>query len=311
MPCYNPLLAYRNDKKVVFTRPPSTSAWFNQVPFNLPCGKCIGCRLNYAREWALRCVHEAQIHKENGKDNSFITLTYSPENLPHDLSLNKKHFQDFMKRLRQKIKPIKPRYFHSGEYGEKYGRPHYHALIFGYGFPDKDLYKENKKDPRLNWYTSKELKELWPFGFNLIGQLTYESASYTARYILKKVKQDIENTRGDKVPEYCTMSRLPGIGENWYEKYGWSDCHANDRIPINREGKKYYCKPPRYYDELLLNEKKPQFYNPELYEKIKKKRKQNQEPPIVWKGLNGRLKTREEVKILQIERIIKKLENNS
>jgi hypothetical protein len=308
MPCYNPLVAYRaEDKKVVFHRPPVTSAYHVQEPFNLPCGKCIGCRLNYAREWALRCVHEAKMHK----NNSFITLTFNDEHLPKDGSLNVATFQRFMKRLRAGTKIKNLRFFHSGEYGEKYGRPHYHALIFGYDFPDKKIHYKNEKNPSLNLYTSEELLKYWPYGHNMIGNLTYESASYTARYILKKIKQDIDGTRGDKLPEYCTMSRMPGIGEAWYKKYGWTDCHANDRIAINRDGKTFYSRPPRFYDELLNNEKKPEFYNPELYAKIKKQRKENQEPPIIYRGKHGRLKTKEQVKTLQIERILRKLELDS
>ena len=194
MPCYNPLLAYRNDKnEVVINKLPHALDHVTEHVFNLPCGKCIGCRLNYAREWALRCVHEAKMHD----NNSFITLTFNDEHLPKDGSLNVATFQRFMKRLRAGTKK-QLRFFHSGEYGEKYGRPHYHALIFGYDFPDKKIHYKNKKNPSLNLYTSEELLKYWPYGHNMIGNLTYESASYTARYILKKIKQDIDGTRGDK-----------------------------------------------------------------------------------------------------------------
>jgi hypothetical protein len=262
-------------------------------------------------------VHEAKMHK----NNSFITLTFNDEHLPKDGSLNVATFQRFMKRLRAGTKK-QLRFFHSGEYGEKYRRPHYHALIFGYDFPDKKLHYKNKKNPSLNLYTSEELLKYWPYGHNMIGNLTYESASYTARYMLKKINIDMNPNHykvfGDMpddyyelLPEYCTMSRMPGIGENWYKKYGWTDCHANDRIAINRDGKTFYSRPPRFYDELLNNEKKPEFYNPELYAKIKKQRKENQEPPIIYRGKHGRLKTKEQVKTLQIERILRKLELDS
>lgn len=327
MPCYNPLIAYRRyDNKVVINRLPSVEWESNgEHPFNIPCGKCIGCRLNYAREWALRCIHEARTHDHN----SFITLTFNKEHLPKDGSLNVATFQRFMKRLRAGTKKKNLRFFHSGEYGEKFRRPHYHALIFGYDFPDKKLFQKNK-DPALNLYTSQELSKYWPYGFSTIGNLTYESASYTARYILKKIngdmakdhyaiKDDDGKITGYLNPEYCTMSRVPGLGTDWYKEFGWSDCHANDRCAVLRNGKTYYSRPPRFYDDILKSGSRYKgkgktkgcwniFPNPKLFEKIKKKRLEKQDDPIIYKGKHGRLKTKEEVKTLQIEKILRNLE---
>ena len=68
---------------------------YYDMPIQVPCGQCAGRRLDQSKQWALRCVHEAQVHDEN----CFITLTYNNENLPKDGSLNKRDFQLFMKRL--------------------------------------------------------------------------------------------------------------------------------------------------------------------------------------------------------------------
>ena len=153
MTCYRPLLAYKEDGKIVFEKPfPYAKG------FNLPCNQCIGCRLTYSRNWAIRCIHEAQMHKQN----CFITLTFNPESLEGrgKQSVIKRDYQLFMKRLRKKY-GNGIRYFHCGEYGEQHKRPHYHALLFGHDFADKTIWSV-KKDIKL--YVSKELQELWPLG---------------------------------------------------------------------------------------------------------------------------------------------------
>jgi hypothetical protein len=98
----------------------------------LPCGQCIGCRLERSRQWAMRCLHESSLYDRN----AFVTLTYDDEHLPPGGSLNYPDFQRFMKRLRKNSKsPI--RFYMGGEYGESTLRPHFHVCLFGYDFPDK------------------------------------------------------------------------------------------------------------------------------------------------------------------------------
>ena len=270
MPCYRPIDAYRSryknhngKQRITFNRADSAG-----IKITLPCGQCIGCRLERSRQWAIRCTHEAQMHD----DNSFITLTYNDENLPDDGSLKPKHFQDFMKRLRKHYAPKKIRYYHCGEYGELLSRPHYHACLFGLDFVDKKYLKTQKNGTTL--FTSATLEKIWTFGFSTIGTVTFESAAYVARYILKKIngerseqhyKQLSEDTGEltDLHPEYTTMSRKPGLGSTWYETYG-SDIYPNDTVVIN--GRK--MKPPRYYDQ------KYEICDPEAYEKLKTKRKE-------------------------------------
>lgn len=188
--------------------------------------------------------------------NSFITLTFNEENLPSDKSIKKEHLQKFFKRLRKKL-PMQIRYFACGEYGDKSGRPHYHALIFGYDFPDKYLWQRQQSGDYL--YRSPLLEEVWPFGHSLIGEVTFESAAYVSRYVMKKYKGSDEeekqkhyemlDTETGEIfnvqPEFCLMSRRPGLGKTWLEKYK-SD---TDKDYITVRGKKMNY--PKYYDTLI------------------------------------------------------------
>ena len=209
MPCYHPLDAARTAAGIIiFHRNHSNIV----EVLKLPCGQCVGCRLERSRQWAIRCVHEASLYD----DNCFITLTYRDADLPADMSLNLKHFQKFMKRLRKRF-GSGIRFYHCGEYGTLLGRPHYHACIFNFDFPDKKLFTIRDG---INLYTSQALDELWPYGFSTIGSVTFESAAYTARYIMKKINGDAAKDHYEYVnpstgeislrkPEYTTMSRLP------------------------------------------------------------------------------------------------------
>jgi len=201
------------------------------------------------------------------KQNAFITLTYNDANLPTDGSLQLRDFQLFMKRLRKRLGRV--RFYHCGEYGEKFRRPHYHACLFGMDFPDKKLFKIQNKQ-RL--YTSDILSELWPLGFSTTGDVTFESAAYVARYITKKITgasaeahyENINPETGEissLKPEYTTMSRRPGLGASWLEKY-LSDVYPGDFVVIR--GKK--MKPPKYYDSIY------ELTHKEYYESLRRKR---------------------------------------
>lgn len=194
-------------------------------------------------------MHEASLHE----DNCFLTLTYNDENLPDNNSLELRAFQLFIKRLRKRFGP-NIRFFHCGEYGELSGRPHYHAILFNFDFPDKVLYS-CRDNNRL--YSSSICSELWPFGFNTIGDVTFESAAYVARYVLKKqVGKDaasyyerVNPETGEVVKiaaEYATMSRRPGIGRGWYERFK-TDAYPSDFVV--HDGVK--MRPPKVYDRYL------------------------------------------------------------
>lgn len=245
MSCYFPLHAYKAKSKdsskmsIVFRRPDS----WRGVELDLPCGQCIGCRLERSRQWAVRCIHEASLYEEN----SFLTLTYDNVHLPSDGSLCLNDFQLFMKRLRKSIAPKRVRFYHCGEYGEQLGRPHYHALLFGYASPDRKFFSKRGAHPV---YTSESMSRLWPQGFIVEGEVTFDSAAYVARYVMKKVTgSQSEAHYNGKKPEYTTMSRRPGIGAVWYSKYK-SDVFPLDRIVVNG----HISRVPRFYDSLLVKD---------------------------------------------------------
>jgi hypothetical protein len=251
MPCFHPMPAVRmSDGSVKFV---SRNKRGVESTLELPCGQCIGCRLERSRQWAMRCLHESTLYDRN----AFITLTYDDSNLPEGGSLNYADFQKFMKRLRKRIKsPV--RFYMGGEYGENGTiRPHYHACLFGYDFSDKVYFKRTASGEKI--YTSKLLESLWPFGLSSVGNVTFESAAYIARYCVQKVTGDLAKSHYqvitddgvivDRTPEFNHMSLKPGIGARWLEKFQ-TDVFPRDYVVVN--GVK--TKPPKYYDVLFERE---------------------------------------------------------
>lgn len=245
MPCVNPLEGWfsrertqRGKRSVVF----DLKAAFSDLPVSVPCGQCIGCRLEYARTWAIRCMHEASLHNEN----CFVTLTYDDKHLPAGGSLRKADFTNFMKRLRSRFVGQRIRFFQSGEYGSGTLRPHHHCLLFGFDFPDKVSWSDRNG---YKVWTSDILDETWSHGITELGSVTFESAAYCARYVVSKFrgpKEIVEKYYDGLVPEYATMSLKPGIGADWYAKYG-DEVRKFDSVIVN--GKE--MRPPKYYDRLF------------------------------------------------------------
>lgn len=243
MPCYHPLTAYYNGLEVVFGLKKARYNPSGYEQIQLPCGRCIGCRLERSRQWAFRCVAEASQHSEN----CFITLTYAPEHLPKSGTLVKRDLTLFFKRLRKLLgsKPI--RYFACGEYGDLGQRPHYHAIIFGHDFADKEwqVVQSEKGFSRVG--ISPSLNALWPFGFTTVGKCTFESCAYVARYCLKKLlgatPEQLKEHYGERIPEYVVMSRRPGIGAEWIKRY-LTDVYPSDKVIVRG----HECKPPRFFD---------------------------------------------------------------
>ncbi len=229
--------------------------------------------------WAMRIVHESCMHAD-AYGNCWITLTYRSRDectkkqlqkghyVPADYSLNYYHFRDFVKRLRRYF-PQKIRYFHCGEYGEENLRPHYHACLFNVSFEDVIV---EKQEQGITIYSSPTLQNLWPYGFSTIGELNYETAAYTAGYILKKItgNQALDTyLRNDQYgvafwvkPPYITMSLKPGIGEKFYEKY--KEDFYDDTCPV--PGRGIFQKIPRYYESIL------ELQSPSRMDDIKHKR---------------------------------------
>ena len=258
---------------------------FTDTGFLVPCGQCIGCRLERSRQWALRCMHESTLHE----NNLFLTLTYNDENLPLYNSLNLRHTQLFLKKLRFKF-GSGIRFYLAGEYGEQTARPHYHAIMFNFSLPDLKFYAKGKDDHRI--FTSKTLDELWGHGECKVGSVTFQSAAYVARYITKKITgKKAAAHYGNRKPEFATMSRRPGIGAGWYEKYPHetypSDLVVHEGVSI---------RPPKAYDKRLELE------NPKLYAAVRVARVQNAKQHADDQT-RDRLKVREEVKLAQVTQL--------
>lgn len=223
-------------------------------PLKLPCGQCLSCRIDVARQVACRCVHEAQMRAEN----TFITLTYAPEFLPEGGTLVKSDFQKFAKDLRERVfesdsKAGRPRrempILYCGEYGEKRGRPHFHAAIFGYRFPDEDRVEDSYSG--CAQFDSPMLSDVWGKGRTRIGTLNFDSSAYIARYTVKKVTgKDAPEHYGGRTPEFCQYPKRPALGRVWFEQY-YRDVFPRDQIVILRDGVGYPQRPPRYYVKLL------------------------------------------------------------
>lgn len=225
--------------------------------FSLRCGQCIGCRLNRAREWSIRGLHESQLYDVN----SFVTLTYDDMKLWRT-DLVYKDFQAFMRRLRYaRGNKNDVRFYMAGEYGEDFGRPHFHCILFNCGFSDR--YPFGKTPAGCQIYRSPMLERLWPHGFSSVGDVTLESIGYVARYCVKKVTgagaakhyEAVDGFTGEIIqrrPEFNKMSLRPAIGKRWFEQfradiYGVEVQEGRDYVVV--DGAK--LKPPRYYDKLL------------------------------------------------------------
>ena len=318
MPCYHPRQGWRSKKvnesgkrSIVF----NPRYAYMDMPITVPCGQCIGCRLEKSRQWAIRISHEASLYD----DNCFLTLTYNNENLPQDGNLVKKHFTLFIKRLRKKYKNKKIRYFMCGEYGEKLGRPHYHVILFNHDFKDKVYHSGNQGNIL---YRSEELESLWSIskqedskragesrGFCTIGTVTFESAGYVARYCTKKVTglakadhyQRVDKETGriiEKLPEYAQMSKKPAIGKEWFDKF-YLDIYRHDEMSVRCRT----MRPPKFYDS--------------EYEKIDPKRMEILKKIRKDKGINNpendyyRLLTKCELKNIKARKLIRSYENEN
>lgn len=246
-------------------------------------------------------MHEAK----SWQDNSFITLTYDDQHLPKNKTLQYRDWQLFMKRLRRwvernnsavpaglgaktkgnrpesEVKNLKPvekilkpqiRFYMSGEYGDRTQRPHYHAAIFNLKFPDEEYFRKAPSGEKM--YTSQILNRLWGNGVNnTTGELTFESAAYIARYIIKKqngknAKEKYEKTDPEtgeiieRKKEFSQMSRRPGLGNDWLNKYT-ADVYPRGKVVIRG----HEAPPPRYYDKQYKK------MNPTQWEKLRKERR--------------------------------------
>ena len=198
----------------------------NIIP--LPCGKCLACRLNKSKEWAVRCVLESLGHE----NNYFLTLTYDDDHLPSSGALQREDVQKFLKRFRARFGKV--RYFGCGEYGTKNKRPHYHLILFGANITDL-------RHVGNGLYESKIVKEIWPFGFHYLGFVSYASCNYVAQYSTKKVVGDVSD-------EFLMASTDPGIGYDWCKEH-LSKVLEYDAV-FGPFGSSKLAKMPRYFEKM-------------------------------------------------------------
>lgn len=238
-------------------------SWKNGRPaitkyIDIPCGQCIGCRLQRSREWANRLMMELESHDKA----VFVTLTYDNDHLRFFEGVNSvtgelvntaglvlEDLQKFIKDLRNKYRSDRIRYFACGEYGDQSSRPHYHLIIFGYEPPDLNYYKFSQG---YTYFTSNEIAQLWPYGFNVVAQVTWESCAYTARYVVKKLNGDLGQVYEDLniKPPFIIMSTRPGIGYEYYKKH--KEMFRDDQkyyYLSTKNGSIQFSK-PRYFKKL-------------------------------------------------------------
>lgn len=301
MPCTAPIRGVRDRDGVVRLRRGVADARLfgtgKNPELELPCGRCLDCKIKRSGDWAVRAVHEASLHDRN----CFLTLTFSDEGLAlrelqngtHPFDLDVADWQGFAKRLRQELtrqqrrfekqmglpkQPVKGfRFFQVGEYGDEGNRPHYHALIFGQDFTGEgELWKDNKGNPK---WRSSSVEKCWPYGFAELGELTPETINYVCRYVTKKLYgpkaiealERIDSHTGEIVtvrPELATMSRggrskLGGIGSRWIDQW-LEDTFKDDSVII--KGKRTAV--PRYYTKRLEQKDK------DLFEVIRQQREE-------------------------------------
>lgn len=263
MGCYTPLKAVRYDGEIVFgqVKPPSAKSIHDESYTEggsivyLPCGRCIGCRNDLTKDWAVRCYHEAQMHDVS----CVLTLTFDETHLNKKGSLFKPDIQKFLKRVRKKFKK-KFSYLYCGEYGSRFERPHYHIILFGLDFIDKTQFSTSKTGDPL--YNSPTLDCLWGFGHAAIGTFSMSSAMYCASYITKYVPVlERAEIYGERIPEFGHASKKPALGLTWLKKYH-NDILAHDSVIINAQ----FYRIPRYYL------KKIEELYPEKYEFLKIRR---------------------------------------
>lgn len=285
-------LNYRDENGLDIYQSPMYKAYSANLdwqPVTLPCGnKCRHCRLKNSQEKGIRCMHEASFHK----DNVFLTLTYDDAHLPmanaYSLLDTKKTITSysktdpvtFVKDLRAWLSYHRPNTkiltFGCAEYGEKFGRPHFHLIIFGWKPEDLQFLRMSKNDwsPK-KWpvYKSELLKKLWPHGFHEIGTVTYESACYVARYVMKKFSGDQALLHYQPIPHTVPLlperpicvSNKTGIGLSHIKKYT-QEILNNDCVWIKKNGEPRKLPVPRYYNAKLLE------WFPDQYRVIQQKR---------------------------------------
>lgn len=276
--CYHPLKALdlgdhpETGKKILKFLKPSDFQFGvhdgDQRVIDIPCGQCIGCRMDYAREWANRLLLELQDHDQ--KNCFFVTLTYDDQCIKdkclraysdpttgvvegYSLSLCKRDLQLFMKRLRKAVEPARIRFYAVGEYGGQTFRPHYHLILFNLPLPVGDLSFYKKSPLGYDYSNSALISKCWPYGWNVVAPVTWESCCYTARYMLKKQKGKNASVYDDFSLEapFSVCSRKPGIAYSYIERCGDFSKVRSIVVGTDRGSKQF--PPPRYLERIFAD----------------------------------------------------------
>lgn len=298
-----------------------TGLWFDNNKYHdvkftsIPCGKCIGCRLDYSRSWADRGTLELE---SSFQPNAwFLTTTYDNNHLPMEDeiitsdgfsftpwdeeawkgNLEPKHVTDFIRDLRDyfsdKFNYRGIRYMVCGEYGSQSKRPHYHWILYDCPLPIKSFYK-----PRVDWkkdvyWQNHIIEKFWKHGLINICEANWETIAYVARYITKKVNgEDSEYfyAAQGQIKEFFRTSRMPGIGRRYYEEHK-DEIYEKDQISIKTKKGLLHNTPPLYFDKLYANE------NPERMEEIKEARQKKAIENLILKGQNTSLNRWEQLQV--------------
>lgn len=289
MTCYHPIKAFivednGHEKKYHFEPCTTERIVYKGQAISkhimIPCGKCIGCQCDRSREWANRIMLELKYCEKA----CFITLTYNDDYVPtseyvtddgeilESKTLRKEQLQKFFKRLRKQIAPTKVRYFACGEYGSQHQRPHYHVILFGYDFPDKEI-MATTKEGYIQW-RSPLLERIWTdpvthesLGYSMICEVNWNTAAYVSRYCLKKSdrKHNIYYQAFNVEPEFLTMSRRPGIGRQYYDEHK-EELYITQKITLANNNGGFTASLPKYYDRLYESE------HPDEMKEIKERR---------------------------------------
>lgn len=288
MSCYHPLIGVPtgdltvNGKPEYKIRSSSLSADFQlELDFNpdhiiVPCGHCLGCRLDYSRRWADRMMLE--LDSVNGRA-CFLTLTYDNLHIkwshlddcdnPLFGTLDKRDCQLFLKRLRKYFTDLHIRFFLAGEYGEHTLRPHYHLIVFGLAPDDfPDLLPDGKNEFGQPYFKSQKLNDIWQNGRCVIAGVNWQTCAYVARYVTKKLSGpwSIDYAVRNVIPEFSLMSRKPGIGKPYLDAH--PDCLDLANINLSTPDGGLKIMIPKYFlKELELTD-------PERYDSIMESRKQ-------------------------------------
>lgn len=288
MSCYHPMVGLytgrrtgngKKEFRIACNIDPPTALRMYPGSVVIPCGHCIGCRLDYSRAWADRMMLELESNDNKGV---FLTLTYECRNVVDRLgdnvcecnrldlkntkecpfhdecleecrlhgSLYKRHVQLFMKSLRKEFDKTgtKLRMYAVGEYGslENSHRPHYHIILFGISLDDlPDKIPIGFNELRQEVYTTDIIARYWPHGFISVGDVSWKSCAYVSRYVTKKAldpNNDLVIEMLDKNPMFSLMSRKPGLGANYLNSH--PDCLDYISIPVYGDKK---VSIPKYF----------------------------------------------------------------